>query len=140
MYTEHIEDEGLDLGFASPGVDEAALVTDLIAALRVTTAEAKATADVLDYRVIAAFHVGITRVEGDNLRGSAVNRVRELVRDLAPTTASDDRSGPLLVVGISAGLFDDISAECGFVDDWVRVAAARAWCRGYGVGESVSGK
>jgi hypothetical protein len=39
----------------------------------------------------------------------------------------------LLVVGISAGLFDDIGAECGFTADWVQFAAARAWVRGYGI-------
>jgi hypothetical protein len=140
LYTERIEAEGIDLGFASPGVDEVVLVTDVIAALRIAAAEAKVASDLPDYRAIAAFHVGITRVEGDDLRGSAVNRVSELVRDLTPTAAPPDQSGTLLVVGISADLFDDISNESGFFGDWVQVAAARAWCRSYGVGESVSGK
>lgn len=132
LYTEYIRAEGIEMGFASPGVDEAALVTDLIVALRIAAAEAALATGIPDYPTLAAFHVGITRVEGDNLRGAAVIRTLELIRELAPEAAAGPRPGNLLVVGISAGLFDDIGAECGFTADWVQFAAARAWVRGYG--------
>lgn len=137
LYTEYIRAEGIEIAFASPGVDEAALVTDLIVALRTAAAEATVASGIPGYPALAAFHVGITRVEGDNLGGAAVIRILELVRELAPEAATGSRPGNLLVVGISAGLFDDIGTECGFTDGWVQLAAARAWVRGYGTGHPV---
>jgi hypothetical protein len=127
LYTEHIDAEGLDLGFASPGVDEAVLVTDMIAALR-AAAKQEGIADVATRPTLAAFHVGITRVEGDDLRGDAVTRIRELLRNLAAAVTVPAQA---LVVCISAGLFDDIRGECGFSDRWEPLAPARAWFRGY---------
>lgn len=129
LYTEHARDEGVDLGFASPGVDEAKLVPDLIMALH-TAAAAALTAP--QYPALAAFHVGITRVEGDYLRGAAVIRICELLRSLAPRAISRARPTGLLVVGISSGLFEDISSECGFTEGWVPLTAAGAWFRVYG--------
>jgi hypothetical protein len=114
LYFESIRAVGIDLGFASPGADEAILITDLIAALR-----AAVLAD--NVSALVAFHVGITRVEGDYLRGPAVIRTCELLRALP---AAAPRCP--LVVGISAGLFDEIGPECGFTDGWVTLAAARA--------------
>ena len=120
---ESIRAEGIELGFASPGADETILITDLIAALHAATIADEVSA-------LAAFHVGITRVEGDNLRGPAVIRTRELLTALPPAPV-----GPL-VVGISAGLFDEIGPECGFTDGWVPLAAAQARFRVYGTTDS----
>ena len=132
LYTEHAAEEGVDLGFASPGVDEAILIPDLIGALHTAAAEASTTSRAPQRPAVAAFHVGITRVEGDCLRGKAVTRIRELVRYLAPTVEHGTGSPGRLVVGISAGLFDDISSECGFGEGWVQLATADAWFRVYG--------
>ena len=137
LYTEYIGTEGTEIGFASPGVDEAALVTDLITALRIAAAEAAEAHGIKECPALAAFHVGITRVEGNALRGAAVIRALELIRELTPKATSDSRSQELLVVGISAGLFDDISAECDFADGWARHARARAWIRGYGTDQAL---
>jgi hypothetical protein len=131
LYVEHVLDEGLDLGFASPGVDEATLVTDMITALHTeTTRWCTCSGHAAGARgpTLAAFHVGITRVEGDDLRGAAVTRIRELLRNLTRSVTS---SGEALVVGISAGLFDDIRTECGFGDGWGPLEAARSWFRVY---------
>jgi hypothetical protein len=131
LYTEHLSAEGLDLGFASPGVDEAALVTDLIAALRAVAVRQPAPAGGPHGSALAMFHVGVTRVEGDRLRGTAVTRARELLGELAGAVAP---SGHALAVGVSAGLFEDIRAECGFGDGWTRLASAGAWFHGFGPG------
>jgi hypothetical protein len=126
LYTEYWAEEGVDLGFASPGADEVELVCDLIAALRTGAVQAAPSAPTL-----AAFHVGITRVEGDDIRGTAVTRIRQLLSDLAPALAAGAVPIGVLVVGITAGLFEDIDAERGFGPGWVRLTAARAWCRAY---------
>lgn len=124
LYLDAIHLEGVELGFASPGVDEAALVTCMIAALR-TSAAAVASA-ARSRPVFAVFHVGITRVEGDDLRGAAVLRVRQLLHRLALFVAPPDASKALLVAGLSESLFDDLSPECGFSADWRHATQAGA--------------
>jgi hypothetical protein len=132
IYTEHFPAEGIDFGFAAPGVDEAVLVPGLIAALYAAAAEAGASCTTPRAPALAAFHVGITRVEGDYLRGTAVIRIRELLRELVSATTSGVVPAGILVVAISAGLFGDISAECNFSQGWLPLtAAAHAWCRAY---------
>jgi hypothetical protein len=126
IYTEHDRSEDVDLGFASPGVDEEKLVPDLIAALH---AAAGTIAAVPRYPAVVAFHVGITRVEGDCLRGAAVIRICELLKSVAVQAVS---GAGQLVVGISAGLFEDISSGCGFDEGWRPLTAAGAWFRVYG--------
>ena len=122
LYTEHAD--GLDLGFASPGVDEAALVTELIAALRTAmTSDARPTGP-----AFAVFHVGITRVEGDDLGGAAVTQVKGLLGALTREVAP---AGAALAVGISSGLFDDIRTECGFNIGWRPMNPVGAWLRVY---------
>jgi hypothetical protein len=49
--------------------------------------------------------------------------------------AASARPARLLVVGISAGLFDDIRRECGFAAGWAPLDAARAWFRVYQTGD-----
>jgi hypothetical protein len=131
LYTERFATEAVDLGFAAPGVDEAVLVTDLIAALHRAATEAAAGHPGMRATVLVAFHVGITRVEGDDLRGSAVTRVVGLVRDLAPVTASGVLPADTLVVGMTVGLFNDIGSECDFCEGWVPMRATAAVCRAY---------
>lgn len=126
LYTEYWAEESMDLGFASPGADEAELVPGLIAALHSAAVQAA-----LSVPTLVAFHVGITRVEGDDMRGSAVTRIRQLLGDLAPTTAAGVVPLGMLVVGITTGLFEEIGADCGFGAGWVHLATARAWCRAY---------
>jgi hypothetical protein len=77
--------------------------------------------------------VGITRVEGGGLRGAAATRVQELLRALAHEAPAAEAA---LAVGISAGLFDDIQAECGFDGDWRPMDAAGAWFRIFPVSEA----
>lgn len=131
LYTERFIAEAVDLGFAAPGVDEAVLVPDLIGALHRAATEAVAGRPGIGAPILVAFHVGITRVEGDDLRGSAVTRVVQLVRELAPVTASGVLPAGTLVVGMTAGLFDDIGSECDFPDGWIPMHATGAWCRAY---------
>jgi hypothetical protein len=133
LYTEHAWDEDVDLGFASPGVDEAKLVSDLIAALHAAAGSALGGQQ---YPALAAFHVGITRVEGDFLRGAAVIRICELLKSLASTAVPGTGGTGQLVVGISSALFEDIGSECGFTEGWRPLAAAGAWFRVYGTNGS----
>jgi hypothetical protein len=126
IYTEHVPDEGLDLGFATPGVDEAALVSDTIAALCTVTAGRGGSAGAARAPSVAAFHVGITRVEGDNLGGAAVARVRDLLQAITAVAAGKPAA---LAVGISTSLFDDIRVECDFGPAWTPLAASGGWFR-----------
>jgi len=129
LYTERIPAEDADLGFAVPGVDEAVLVPDLISALRQAATEACAGETGRPAPVLVVFHVGITRVEGDDLRGGAVTRVMRLAREIATATSSGTVPAGTLVVGMTAGLFDDIGTECDFSEGWFPLRASEAWCR-----------
>ena len=128
LYTERIPAEDADLGFAVPGEDEAVLVSDLIRALRRAATEACAGQIWRRTPALAVFHVGITRVEGDDLRGSAVARVMRLAREIATATASGTVPVGSLVVGMTAGLFDEIGTECNFSDGWFPLDTSEAWC------------
>ena len=130
LYTEYSDPDGVELGFASPGVDEASLVTDLISALQAASAEVAGGTAGPSLPALVVFHVGITRVEGDQLGGSAVVRVRELLGELTSVSTA----GAMLIVGMSAGLFEDIGLECGFGADWLPLASAKAWYRPFGIG------
>jgi hypothetical protein len=134
LYTEHARADAIDLGFASPGVDEAELVADLISALHAAFTRRGGPPDARRGPVLVAFHVGITRVEGDDLRGAAVTRIREILLHLACSSTEEGWAEPAaqsLVVAISAGLFEDIRADCGFGEGWRPLPAADAWFRGY---------
>jgi hypothetical protein len=135
LYLEGLPAERLELGFAQPGIDEAVLVTDFIAALH-TAADrhgevgGSGRPGAQRTPVLAAFHVGITRVEGDSLGGPAVIQALELLRDLDRATADRLTSG-VLAVGVSDSLFGDIARECGFTQGWIRLATTQAWFRVY---------
>jgi hypothetical protein len=113
-------------------VDEAILISDLISALHSEAAEAAAQHPGAPGPVLAAFHVGITRVEGDAIRGSAVTRIIGLLGDLAPaTTPAEKAPGAALIVGISASLYGDINAESDFSAGWLPSRTSQAVCRTY---------
>jgi|SRR5579862_4657665 len=133
LYTERFMDaerlpvRAIDLGFASPGVDEAGLISDLISILRDEAAEAAAQDTGASAPVLAAFHVGITRVEGDCVRGSAVDRIIRLLHDLTLVTAPS----ATLIAGMSASLFGDIRTEFDVGMGWFPLRTAEAVCRTY---------
>lgn len=137
LYTERFADIGclpvqdVDLGFASPGEDEAVLISDLISALYAEAAEAAVAHLGPPPRVLAAFHVGITRIEGDGIRGSAVIRIIGLLRDLALATVPSAARAPTLIAGISASLYGEISTERDFSAGWCPLGSAEAVCRAY---------
>jgi hypothetical protein len=118
--------EGVELAFASPGLDEMSLVTDLIAALRRKITMATG----LPQPVVAGFHVGITKVIGDGLGGAGADRTRALIHHPAIKTASQ-RAGPppLLAVAVTSGLFEDLRAEGLPGLGWQLVPAAGAWLK-----------
>lgn len=118
LYVERIEPGTAEIGFASPGADEVVLLQDLIPALYAAADRAPAGRGSGRLPALATFHVGITRVEGDRMGGAAVARARELLSQLAPQAAAALPSRGRLIVGISAALFEDIAAECGFVSGW----------------------
>lgn len=130
LYTERLAAETLDLGFAAPGADEAVLVQDLIRALQRAAAKAAVNHPEIGGLVLAAFHVGITQVEGDQLRGRAVTRIVELIRELAPNPTSMMQPVGTLIVGITTVLFNDVRSECEFHEDWAKMPASDAW---YGI-------
>jgi hypothetical protein len=118
--------EDVELAFASPGLDEMGLVTDLIAAIHRTVMMATG----LRQPVLAGFHVGITKVIGDGLGGAGADRTRALIQDPAIKAASERAGAPaLLAVALTSGLFEDLRAE-GLPDHgWQSIPAAGAWLR-----------
>ena len=125
LYLMSDPSEGVELAFASPGLDEMSLVTDLIAAMCQT---AETTAG-LRRPVLAGFHVGITKVIGDGLGGAGADRARTLIQDPAVKAASERAGVPaLLAVAVTSGLFEDLRAEGLPGHGWQPVpAAVTAW-------------
>ncbi len=118
--------DGVELAFASPGLDEMGLVTDLIVAIRGKVMLAAG----LWRPVLAGFHVGITKVIGDGLGGAGADRTRALIQDPAIKTASDRAGSPApLAVAVTSGLFEDLRTE-GLPDHgWQAIPAAGAWLK-----------
>jgi hypothetical protein len=112
LYREH---------FPEDGMDEHALVSGLISALHDVIAETRGgrgedggcRRSAAAAPVLAAFHVGITRAQGNNIGRTAAAHVRELLRALASSGLAG-QAADMLVAGISATLFDDIGAERDF--------------------------
>jgi hypothetical protein len=116
----------VELAFASPGLDEMSMVTDLIVAMHKKVMVATG----LSRPVLAGFHVGITKVIGDGLGGAGADRTRALIQDPAIKTASE-RTGAqaLLAVAVTSGLFEDLCAE-GLPDHgWQSIPSAGAWLK-----------
>jgi hypothetical protein len=120
------DSEDVELAFASPGLDEMGLVTDLIAALHRKAMVATGRS----CPVLAGFHVGITKIIGDGLGGAGADRTRALIQDPAIKTASERAGSPAsLAVAVTSGLFEDLRAE-GLPDHgWQSIPAAGAWLK-----------
>lgn len=116
--------DGVEMGFAAPGIHEAAVVRWL------TWAVGELCADCPGGKVPAkmAFHVGITKVQGEGFGGAAPLRVRALLRD--PVIHSAVAGCHRLAVIMSEGLYDDLHTEGLASRDWRRIPAAGAWVRG----------
>jgi hypothetical protein len=125
LYLMSDPDEGVELAFAAPGLDEMGLITDLIAAIYRTVTMVGGHRPVL-----AGFHVGITKVVGDGLGGAGADRARALIQDPAIKTASERTAVPApLAVVVTSGLFEDLCAE-GLPDHgWQSVPDAGAWLK-----------
>jgi hypothetical protein len=121
--------QGVELAFASPGLDEMLLVTDLITVMHKKAAEMTG----LPRPVLAGFHVGITKVVGDGLGGTGADRTLALIQDPAIKTASEHAYSPaLLAVAITSGLFEELRSE-GLADHgWRSVTGAGAWLKLFG--------
>jgi hypothetical protein len=118
--------EDIEFAFASPGMDEMGLVTDLIVAIHRKVMRATG----LSRPVLTGFHVGITKVLGDGLGGAGADRTRALIEDPAIRRASE-RAGPpaRLAVAVTSGLFEELRAE-GLPDHgWQSIPAAGAWLK-----------
>jgi hypothetical protein len=125
------QNDGTETAFAPPGIDEVAVVTRLIAVLhRLAVGKPGVPRPAL-----MAFHVGITRIEGEGFGGEAPLRTQALLRDPAIRAAAVD-SGRALAVIMSDGLYADLRAEGLPGEDWQRMPAARAWLRCCGAGAS----
>jgi hypothetical protein len=125
--------DGAEFAVAAPGLDEVALISDLIAALR----EHVTVIPGLRRPVLVGFHMGITRLNGVGFSGNGVERALALVRDPAialrasarVTLAGSARTDPCLAAAITAGFFEDLSTEGLPGADWQRVPPASAWLR-----------
>jgi hypothetical protein len=125
--------DGAEFAVAAPGMDEMALISDLIDAIRgrlTITSRSRQP-------ILAGFHVGIIKLTGAGYGGTGIDRVLALIRDPAiavhvarPVIPADAAPGaPRLAVAITAGLFEDLRAEGLPGDEWQRVPAADAWLR-----------
>jgi hypothetical protein len=125
--------DGAEFAVAAPGLDEVALISDLIATLyeQVMVAPGHRQA------VLVGFHLGITRLTGIGFTGKGVERALALVRDPAIavrssariTLAGSARARARLAVAITTGFFEDLRTE-GFSDTgWQCVPPASAWLR-----------
>jgi hypothetical protein len=112
-----------EMAFAPPGIHEVAVVTRLTAAME-TLISARPGAPV---GAMLAFHVGITRIEGDGFGGPAPSRARSLLRD-PDVRAAAAGCGRLAVI-MSDGLYSDLQGEGLLPREWRPVPAAGAWVR-----------
>jgi hypothetical protein len=112
-----------ELAFAPPGIHEVAVVMRLIAAVETLIAAQRSPPG----PAMLAFHVGITRIEGDRFGGPAPSRARSLLRDPDVRAAAAD-CGPLAVI-LSDGLYADLQGEGLQARQWRPVPAAGAWVR-----------
>lgn len=118
--------EGVELAFASPGLDEMSLVPDLIAAMH----KHAMAADCPQRPALAGFHVGITRIVDEGFGGSGADRTLALIHDPA-ILAAIARAGnsPLFAVAVTTGLFADLHAEGLSDSGWQSIPAADAWLK-----------
>lgn len=111
---------GNEFAVASPGIDEVSLISELISAIRAQVS----VVPVPRTPVIAGFHVGVTRLTGGSFGGKGAERVLALIRHPSVLAAS---ASALLVVTMTAGLFEDLRAEGLPHSGWEPVPSADAW-------------
>jgi hypothetical protein len=114
----------VEMGFAPPGIHEAAVVRWLTWAVE-ALCPGRPSADV---PAKMAFHVGITKVQGEGFGGAAPLLARALLR--GPAIHHAVAGCQRLAVIMSGGLYDDLRTEGLAAQDWRRVPAAGAWVRG----------
>jgi hypothetical protein len=122
LYVEAEASDGVEMGFAPPGIHEAAMVRWLIWAVEDLSPDRLANVPAK-----MAFHVGITKIQGEGIGGPAPLRARALLRDPVIHRAVADAKG--LAVIMSAGLYEDLRTEGLAVREWRPVPAAGAWVR-----------
>jgi hypothetical protein len=125
LYVTPGPEEGIELAFAAPGLDEMSLVADLIDAMR----REAAAANPAHWPVVASFHVGMTKVVGEALGGAGADRALALVRDPSVRVAAAAGQLAQLAVVVAAGLFADLRAEGLRDTDWRAVPSADAWLK-----------
>jgi len=123
LYVGAEASDGVEMGFAPPGIHEAAMVRWLIWAV-----EDLGPGRLANVPAKMAFHVGITKIQGEGIGGAAPLRARALLRDPVIHRAVADAKG--LAVIMSAGLYEDLRTEGLAVREWRAVPAAGAWVRG----------
>jgi hypothetical protein len=128
----YVSDEhGPAIAVAPPGIDEAAMVDGLLAALHQSACTDPAA---LEHTVVAAFHVGIVRVDGNGFGGAGVHRVLHLAQRGALNavgSADEAAPGPWMLTLVSEYLFTDLLAEGWPAEGWHPVPAAGAWYKRY---------
>jgi len=125
--------DGAEYAIAAPGLDEVALIADLIEAMRARVASTRG----LRAPVLAGFHVGIIKLTDDGFGGAGVERVLALVRDpaiaaqvsLRAASSSSGLGGHQLAVAVTARFFEDLRAAGLPSGGWQPVPAADAWLR-----------
>jgi len=122
LYVPAEQGGAAEMAFAPPGVDEAELVTRLIAAVR----RLAATMPGVPRPVLMAYHVGITRIENDRFSGPAVLKALALLSDPAIQAAAAG-NGDALVVVIPDGLYAELRGEGLPGRGWFPVPAAGVW-------------
>jgi hypothetical protein len=112
-----------EMAFAPPGIHEVAVVTQLTAAMEALLSTQRGAPG----PAMLAFHVGITRIEGDGFGGAAPSRARSLLRhpDVRAAAAGCGR----LAVIMSDGLYSDLQGEGLAAREWRPVPGAGAWVR-----------
>ncbi len=120
---------GAQLAVAPPGIDEAALAADMVAALRAVSA-AELSPDPTVPPVLA-LHVGIVRVRDEGFAGSAVDRVLSVVHGGGSRESADAAEQPSLLAAITEPLFADLLGEGWPADGWYWQSPADAWMKQY---------
>jgi hypothetical protein len=116
--------DGTEMAFAPPGVHEAGVVAQLA-----TVMEGLTGGQIRASPTIMAFHVGITRIEGDGFGGAAALRARGLLLD--PDVRNAAAACPGLAIVMSEGLYSDLQDEGIPIREWMYLPSAGAWVRCY---------
>jgi hypothetical protein len=115
--------DGTEMAFAPPGINEVDVVTRLTTVMAELTSARRLPPGLARL----AFHVGITRIEGDSFAGSGPSRARALLAD--PDIRDAAAACPGLAIIMSDGLYNDLRNEGLSPAEWRSVPVAAAWVR-----------